>query len=332
MHAISVENLSKAYTYHEKATGLKGSAGSFFRRTTLTKHAVRSISFEIEEGGIVGFIGPNGAGKTTTLKMLSGILYPTSGTASVIGFVPWQRKTQFKMQFSLVMGQKNQLWWDLPACDSFYLNKCIYELGDKEYAATLDELTALLDVKHLLRVQVRRLSLGERMKMELIAALLHKPRIMFLDEPTLGLDVVSQRRMRDFLKQYNAAYRTTIMLTSHYMDDIADLCKRVIVINHGTIVYDGDLDRLSDLFGQHKLMKLRFSSPVTAETLCEYGRLRDFDGIAATIEVPKCSVRERSRSALDLLPVVDCNIEDVPIEEAVSLLYQGNDHRRDPHA
>jgi ABC-2 type transport system ATP-binding protein len=224
---------------------------------------VRQISFQIEEGEMVGFLGPNGAGKTTTLKMLSGILHPTGGTASVLGFTPWERKKAFKMQFAIVMGQKNQLWWDLPANESLYLNKCIYEVDDRTYQATLNELTELLDVKDLLSVQVRRLSLGERMKMELIAALIHKPKLIFLDEPTIGLDILSQKKMREFFKYYNREKKATIILTSHYIADIEDLCKRSIIINQGRIVYDGDLQGVNEVFAQSKVIKLQLSVPVS---------------------------------------------------------------------
>jgi ABC-2 type transport system ATP-binding protein len=216
------------------------------RREKLIKEAVKSISFNVEPGEIVGFIGPNGAGKTTTLKMLSGILFPTSGTATVGGFVPWERKKAFKMNFSIVMGQKTQLNWDLPALESFNLNKCIYEVEDAEYKKTIGELIDLLEVEPLLRKQVRRLSLGERMKMELIAALVHRPKIIFLDEPTIGLDFMSQKTVREFIKQYNEKTGATILLTSHYMGDIESLCKRAIIINDGNIIYDGNLSDITN--------------------------------------------------------------------------------------
>ncbi len=213
---IDVQHLSKSFDYYHKELGLRSSFKNLFRRQKLTKEAVREISFQIQEGEMVGFLGPNGAGKTTTLKMLSGILHPTGGQASVLGFIPWERRKAFKMQFAIVMGQKAQLWWDLPANESLYLNKCIYEVDDKTYQATLAEMTELLDVKDLLNVQVRRLSLGERMKMELIAALIHKPRLIFLDEPTIGLDILSQRKIREFFKYYNQEKKATVTLTAVY--------------------------------------------------------------------------------------------------------------------
>jgi ABC-2 type transport system ATP-binding protein len=325
---IKATNLSKTFDYYKKDLGLKNSLKNLFYREKLTKTAVDSISFEIEEGEIVGFLGPNGAGKTTSLKMLSGILHPTGGEASVLGYVPWERKKAFKMQFAIVMGQKNQLWWDLPANESLYLNKCIYEIDDKTYQSTLAELTELLDVKDLLNVQVRRLSLGERMKMELIAALIHKPRLIFLDEPTIGLDIISQKKFRQFFKYYNQEKKSTIILTSHYMDDVKDLCKRVIVINQGRIVFDGDLQRVNDVFAQSKIIKLQLSAPVAPETLASFGEVREHSEFTATLQVPRVDLKECSKAILDQLPVIDFNIEDIPVEEGIGLLYQrqGTEH------
>lgn len=322
MKIIEVNNLSKSFSYYKKDVGLKSSFKNLFHREHLVKHAVQDISFEIEEGEIVGFLGPNGAGKTTTLKMLSGILFPTSGTASILGYVPWKRKKDFKMNFSIVMGQKTQLWWDLPANESFYLNKFIYEIDDKEYNNTLAEFSELLEVKDLLKVQVRRLSLGERMKMELIAALLHKPKLMFLDEPTIGLDILSQKKIRDFLKYYNHQSKTTILLTSHYMNDIESLCKRSIIINQGKIVYDGELSAVNKLFSEKKLIKLQLSSVVEDSLLNKFGSIREYDGLNATLEVNKSELKQFSKLILEEMPVMDFNIEDIPVEEGISLLYQ----------
>ncbi|MBK9745407.1 MAG: ATP-binding cassette domain-containing protein [Chloroflexi bacterium] len=319
---IQVRQLSKSFDYYTKELGLKNSIRNLFARKKLTKAAVSDISFEIDAGEMVGFLGPNGAGKTTTLKMLSGILHPTSGTASVLGYTPWERKKAFKMQFAIVMGQKNQLWWDLPANESLYLNKCIYEIDDKTYAATLGELTELLDVRDLLNVQVRRLSLGERMKMELIAALIHKPRLIFLDEPTIGLDIVSQKKFREFFKYYNQQERATIILTSHYMEDVKDLCKRTIVINEGQIVYDGDLAQVNDVFAQSKLIKVQLSAPVSPETLAAFGVVREHTDLTATLQVPRAALKESSKIILDQLPVTDFTIEDIPVEEGIAELYQ----------
>jgi ABC-2 type transport system ATP-binding protein len=322
MAVISVDKLAKSFSYYKKETGLKSSLKNLVRREKLTKQAVKSLSFAIEEGEIVGFLGPNGAGKTTTLKILSGILVPTGGEAKVLGYTPWERKKDFKMQISIVMGQKSQLWWDLPANESFQLNKHIYELDEKAFQFTLAELTELLDVKDLLGVQVRRLSLGERMKMEIIAALIHKPRVMFLDEPTIGLDLISQKKMRDFIRYYNEQTHTTVLLTSHYMDDIEDLCKRSIIINEGRLVYDGDLNRVNDIFSGRKLVKVQLSQAVGQERLAGYGAVKAFDGFNGTIEVDKQNIRAICMSILDSLPVVDFNIENIPIEEGIVLLYQ----------
>ncbi|NOW06646.1 ABC transporter ATP-binding protein [Clostridium beijerinckii] len=322
MSIIKVNNLSKEFTYYEKDAGIKNSLKNLFSRKELIKTAVKDISFEIEEGEIVGFLGPNGAGKTTTLKMLSGILYPSGGSASIMGYTPWERKKEFKKQFSIVMGQKNQLWWDLPANESLYLNKCIYEIEDKEYKKTVGELTELLDVKDLLKVQVRRLSLGERMKMELIASLLHKPKILFLDEPTIGLDIISQRNIRDFINNYNKEAKTTVILTSHYMHDIEDLCKRTIVINDGKIVYDGDLKKVNEVFSKTKIIKLQLEVPVKSELLETFGKVKEHSGLNAILEINKTDIRNQSKMMLDKLPILDFNIEDIPIEEGIAMLYK----------
>ncbi|MBN1563140.1 MAG: ATP-binding cassette domain-containing protein [Anaerolineae bacterium] len=322
MMIIQVNHLSKHFEYYQKELGLRSSIRNLFSREKLTKAAVDDICFAIEEGEMVGFLGPNGAGKTTTLKMLAGILYPTSGAASVLGFTPWERKKAFKMQFAIVMGQKNQLWWDLPANESLYLNKCIYEIDTATYERTLAELTELLDVQNLLNVQVRRLSLGERMKMELIGALIHKPRLIFLDEPTIGLDIVSQKKFRQFFKYYNEQHHTTIILTSHYMEDIKDLCKRAIVINQGHIVFDGNLQAVNEVFSQSKIIKLQLAAPVDQSDLTPYGEVREFSAFTATIQVPRLKVKEYSKRILDQLPVSDFNIEDVPVEDGIARLYQ----------
>ena len=322
---IEVKQLAKSFEYYTKEVGLKSSLRNLFARQKLVKEAVKGVSFSVEEGEMVGFLGPNGAGKTTTLKMLSGILHPTAGTARVLGYTPWERKKAFKMQFAIVMGQKNQLWWDLPANESLYLNKCIYEVDDRTYRQTLGELTELLDVKDLLNVQVRRLSLGERMKMELIAALIHKPRLIFLDEPTIGLDILSQKKIREFFRYYNQEKKATILLTSHYIDDVENLCKRAVIINQGDIVYDGDLLRVNEVFAQTKLIRLQLEQSVLPSELAQFGRVKEFGELTATLEVPRADLKLRSMAILDKLPVVDFNIEDIPVEEGIALLYQRKD-------
>ena len=322
MSVISIDKLSKSFSYYKKEAGLKSSLKNLMRREKLVKEAVRGISFEIGEGEIVGFLGPNGAGKTTTLKMLSGILVPTGGKASVLGYTPHERKKDFKRQISIVMGQKSQLWWDLPANESIQLNKHIYELDEKEFRKTQEELTELLDVKDLLGVQVRRLSLGERMKMELIVALIHRPRVMFLDEPTIGLDLISQKKMREFIRYYNEQTHTTVLLTSHYMDDIEDLCKRAVIINEGRIVYDGDLARVGDAFSGKKLVKVQLSGQVGLKALERYGAVKQFDGFNATIMVDRQDIKPICKSILDDLPVQDFNIENIPVEEGIVQLYR----------
>jgi ABC-2 type transport system ATP-binding protein len=319
---IEADQLSKSFDYYQKELGLKNSFKNLFHREKLVKEAVRAISFQIEAGEMVGFLGPNGAGKTTTLKMLSGILHPSGGRAKVLGFVPWERKKAYKMQFAIVMGQKNQLWWDLPASESLYLNKCIYEVEDRSYQATIGELTDLLDVKDLLNIQVRRLSLGERMKMELIAALIHRPKLVFLDEPTIGLDIISQKKIREFFKFYNQQHHTTFLLTSHYMEDIENLCRRVIIINQGQLVYDGELSQVNPYFAQFKNIKLILSEEVSQETLAGFGRVKEYTGFTATLEIQRQDLKEISKSILDRLPVVDFNIEDIPVEDGISLLFQ----------
>ncbi|QJC51166.1 ATP-binding cassette domain-containing protein [Paenibacillus albicereus] len=316
MHAaIEVDRLEKIFPYYKKEVGFRQSVRNLIRRERLLRHAVRGISFSIEEGEMVGFLGPNGAGKTTTLKMLSGILHPTSGTARVLGHTPWERKKAFKQQFAIVMGQKSQLWPDLPAGESIYLNKCIYGVDDGDYRRTLGELSEMLDVQELLGVQVRRLSLGERMKMELIASLIHRPRLIYLDEPTIGLDLMSQRSVRRFLGEYNAAHRATVILTSHYMKDIEDLCPRVVLIRDGGLHYDGSLKGVAAVIRERKLVKLHFDREVSREELAAYGSVQEHAGLYAALEVDKPEVRAVSSQLLDRFPVVDFTIEDLSVED-----------------
>ena len=294
-----------------------GSLRSLVARKYETVKAVDDISFDIAEGELIGFIGPNGAGKTTTLKCLSGLLYPTSGEASVMGFTPFERKNPFLKQIALVMGQKNQLWWDLPAVETFLLNKEIYEIEDSQYKTTLGELVELLDVEKLLKVQVRKLSLGERMKMELIAALIHSPRVLFLDEPTIGLDVVMQKKMRDFIASYNQLHKSTILLTSHYMEDVRQLAKRVIIIDHGKILYDGKLDSLVKKFAKHKVLSVILDEYVAPEKLAEVGELVSYDFPKAVIRVPRSASNVAAADLLQKFPVDDLNIEEPDIEDII---------------
>src|SRR5437763_3339969 len=258
MPIIEAHGLSKTYRVFQKKEGFLGAVRGLFRREYKEVRAVDGVDFSIEPGEMVAFLGPNGAGKTTTLKMLSGLIYPSSGTACVLDFVPWDRLDAFRRQFALVMGQKNQLWWDLPAADSFALHREIYSLPDDQFRQTLGELTELFQVRELTRQPVRELSLGERMKMELIAALLHRPRLLLLDEPTIGLDVVAQVTIQKCLKEYNASRGVTMLLTSHYMRDVEALCQRVLVITHGKVIYDGPLSGITERFGRDKLVKLQF--------------------------------------------------------------------------
>ena len=319
---IDVADLTRDFEYYEKESGLKGSLKNLFSRTKNIRHAVSGISFHVDEGEIVGFIGPNGAGKSTTLKMLSGILFPTSGTATVNGYVPWERKEAFKRSFAFMAGQKSQLWTDLPASESLYLNKCIYEIPDSQYKATVDELTEMLGVRDFLKVQVRRLSLGERMKMELIAALLHKPSVFLLDEPTIGLDILSQQAVRNYLKEYNKKYGATILLTSHYTKDIEDLCDHTIIINKGKKVFDGSIKNLRK-FENIKTVVLSFSKVVDPALLAEFGQVLETDQNKATIEMQKDSISQVVPRILATFPVEDFTIEDLPLEKIIESIYRG---------
>ncbi|HBB36884.1 MAG: ABC transporter related, ABC-2 type transport system ATP-binding protein [Candidatus Moranbacteria bacterium GW2011_GWC1_45_18] len=323
MLIIKVSNLSKTYEYYKKQLGVWASVKGLFRREKLHKEAVKEINFSIEEGELVGFLGPNGAGKTTTLKMLSGILYPTSGEAKVLGYTPWKRQPEYQKQFALVMGQKNQLWWDLPAMESFILNKEIYEVSDADFKENLDELVELLDIKDILDVQVRKLSLGQRMKCELVAALLHKPKVLFLDEPTIGLDVVAQKNIRDFIKQYNQKNKTTIILTSHYMEDVKELCKRVIIIEEGKIGYDGDLARLIEKYAPYKVLKITFEGEGVKEVdIREFGEMHQFAPHSITLRVPREKAKNVARDILSSnLPVDDILIDEVDISDVVRKIF-----------
>ncbi len=321
---IEVRNLTRVFRTYKKIPGFWGGVKGLFRRDFEEIAAAKDISFDIAEGEFVGFLGPNGAGKTTTLKMLSGLIFPTGGTARVAGFEPKKRENAYRRLFALVLGQKNQLWWDLPAIESFVLLRHIYGIPEAQYRETLNELVALLGVEAKLNVMVRELSLGERMKMELIAALLHRPRVLFLDEPTIGLDVVSQKAVRNFLRAYNRKYRVTILLTSHYMADIQELCERVIVINKGRKIYDGSLDRLEGGSGSRKkIIKFLPQDPAAFPPgwKSAHGEPARSPEGALTLTVPADAVIALSQEILSTGPVADITIEDVPLEDVIAELF-----------
>ncbi len=319
---IETHGLTKIYRVYQKQEGLLGAIRGLFRRRYREVRAVDGISFRIESGEIVGFLGPNGAGKTTTLKMLSGLIYPTSGTARVLGFVPWERANAFRRQLALVMGQKNQLWWDLPAADSFALHRAIYSLPLDQFQQTLDELTDLFGVAHLLRQPVRELSLGERMKMELIAALLHQPRLLLLDEPTIGLDVVAQVSIRRCLREYNRRRGVTILLTSHYMKDVEALCERVMVIRHGQLIYDGPLAGIIEQFSQSKLVKLQLAEEADPVPFRRYGEVVHADGPLIELRVERRRLPEVLAAILDHHRVLDLNVQDPPLEQVIARVFE----------
>ena len=320
--SIQLRELSKYYQVHRKAAGLRSSLRNLFRREYETVKAVDGVTLDIQEGEVVGFLGPNGAGKTTTLKCLSGLLYPTSGSANVLGFVPHRREEAFLSQITLLMGQRNQLLWDLPAMETFLVNQAMYGIPEAQFRETLDELVALLDLEPLLTKQVRKLSLGERMKCEIAAALLHRPRVLFLDEPTIGLDVTAQAAIRDFLRAYNHRQQVTILLTSHYMADVVALARRILVIDHGHLIYDGDLQALIERTAPYKLLRLTFSQPVDASDLALLGEVEESDGLKVTLRVPRESSTQVAASALTGLPVSDIAIEEPPVEQIIAEVFR----------
>ncbi|MBI2192615.1 MAG: ATP-binding cassette domain-containing protein [Planctomycetes bacterium] len=325
MPVILAQHLTKVYRVYKKPPGFLVALRGLFRRRYDEVRAVQEASFSIEKGEMVAFLGPNGAGKTTTLKMLSGLITPTSGAAEVLGHVPWQRENSYRRRFSLVMGQKNQLWWDLPAEESFLLNKEIYGVSDEAYRLRLGELTDLLQVHGVLQHPVRELSLGERMKLELIAALLHSPEILFLDEPTIGLDVVAQRSIRECIRAYNREKGITILLTTHYMRDVEELCERVIVMNHGRVMHDGPISAILERYSSHKRLRVRFRTPPGEHELAGLGKLVRFEPPTATLEVERPDVPARSSEILRRFAVEDISIEEIPIEEVMANLFQGTE-------
>jgi ABC-2 type transport system ATP-binding protein len=327
MPAIKVSDLTKAFRTYKKEPGFAGALRGLVRRKYEQTVAVDGVSFVVEPGELVGFLGPNGAGKTTTLKMLAGLLYPTSGSARVLGFVPWERDDGYRRQFALLLGQKNQLWWDLPARESLELNARIYGIEHSLMERRVAEMSELLRVRDKLSVSVRELSLGERTKMELIASLLHQPKVLFLDEPTIGLDVVSQKIVREFLRDHNVRHQTTIVLTSHYMADIQELCRRVIIIDHGRIFFDGLLDEVVDRFVDSKLVTIHCEGLADCPTdqLGKYGEIVQHNPGSIQLRIKRDRVIPACKALLDELPVSDIDIQEVPIEEVIRRIFDRRD-------
>lgn len=321
MTIIDVQQLSKVYPVPVKTPGFKGSVKHFFRRTYRQVEAVKQISFAIEPGEVVGFLGPNGAGKTTTLKMLTGLVHPSSGQVQVAGQIPFRRQRDFLQQITLVMGQKQQLLWDLPTLDSLRINGAIYGLSDKEFRYRVDELGEMLSLGGLLNQPVRKLSLGERMKAEMLAALLHRPQVLFLDEPTLGLDVNAQVAVRNFLKDYNQRYGATVLLTSHYMADITALCQRVLLIYQGKLIYDGRLNGLLNQFAPYREVTLDLDQPVAADVLTAYGEVEQVEGCRASLIVRREDLTTAVARLLADFKVQDLTVTDPPIEEVIGRVF-----------
>ncbi len=321
MPTIEISGLTKTYRVYQKQEGLLASVRGLFRRQYKSVYAVRGIDLAVEQGEFVAFLGPNGAGKTTTLKLLSGVLTPTSGSARVLGHVPWLRENVYRRRFALVMGQKNQLWWDLPAQESFRLHQEIYRIDPADFDRARDELTELLKVRALLKQPVRELSLGERMKMELIAALLHSPEVLFLDEPTIGLDVIAQHNIQTFLRHYQQLRKITILLTSHYMKDVAALCRRVVIIAGGRIMYDGSLSGIVDRFSSHKIVTLQWAEDHTPGDLSRYGEVLEGAAPKSRLRIRRDLVPEVLAGILADHPVEDVSVEDPPLEEVIAELF-----------
>jgi len=312
---IHIDQLEKVFIVPEREAGLRAATRSLFRRKNREVKAVDQITFNVSPGEVVGFLGPNGAGKTTTLKMLSGLLYPTGGIARVLGYEPSRREKAFLRQITLVMGQRNQLAWDIPAMDSYELSRAVYQIPRQQFKQSVDEMVELLELKDIINKPVRNLSLGERMKAEIAGALLHLPQVLFLDEPTIGLDVTMQRRIRTFIAEYNQRYGATVLLTSHYMADVVALCRRVIVIHHGKILYDGDLSGLVDKFSAQKTIVLTL--PDSSVDLSAYGAVIARDADQVTLEVPKAETSRITARLLTDFPISDLTVEDPPIEDVI---------------
>ena len=321
MSIVLAENLSKVYPVAVKEPGLKGTISHFFSRTYRNIEAVKQVSFEIQSGEVVGFLGANGAGKTTTLKMLTGLIHPSAGRVRVAGDIPFQRKPAFLQQITLVMGQKQQLLWDLPALDSLKINAAIYGLSNQDYRRRVGELTEMLSLQDKLNQPVRKLSLGERMKAELLAALLHQPKVLFLDEPTLGLDVNAQLGVRNFLREYNQRYGATILLTSHYMADITALCERVMVIHQGQLVYDGSLARLVDNFAPYREVRVELAHPLAENELLPYGEIKSVEGQSVRFCIQREALTRTVAKILAELEVLDLSVTDPPVEEVIGRVF-----------
>ncbi|MDX6768697.1 MAG: ATP-binding cassette domain-containing protein [Elusimicrobiota bacterium] len=319
--ALEAKGLTKDYLSPLKEPGLLGGLKGLFTREYKSTRAVDGVDLALEQGELVGFLGANGAGKTTTLKMLSGLLTPTAGTATVLGHEPWKRETAYLKRISLVMGQRSQLWWEIPAYETFRLNQAVYDVPEPEFRRHLDELVDLLELGPHLAVPVKKLSLGERMRAELCAALLHQPALLLLDEPTIGLDVVMQKKVREFVKSYNKRHGATILLTSHNMGDVVELCKRVVVIDHGRLLYDGALDRLVARYADHKILRARFSAPVAAADLASIGAVVSLEDGVAVIEVPRKEVAAAAAALLRSYPVADLDVGEVAIDDVVRRLF-----------
>ncbi|WP_096595473.1 ATP-binding cassette domain-containing protein [Calothrix sp. NIES-2098] len=322
MPIIVAENLSKFYPVAVKEPGIKGTIAHFFRRTYRQIKAVQDVSFEIATGEVVGFLGPNGAGKTTTLKMLTGLIHPSSGRVRVAGQVPFARQEAFLQKITLVMGQKQQLIWDLPALDSLKINAAVYNIPDREFQRRVGELAEMLSLETKLTQPVRKLSLGERMKAELLAALLHRPQVLFLDEPTLGLDVNAQAGVRDFLREYNQRYQATVLLTSHYMADITALCQRVLLIHHGKLMYDGSLDELLERFAPYREIHVELAQCLPQEKLATYGEVQLLEGRTVRFLVPQETLTQTVSQILADLEVVDLKVTEPPVEEVIGKVFQ----------
>jgi ABC-2 type transport system ATP-binding protein len=319
LSAITLSNLQKSYFVPVREAGLKAAVRSLFQRETREVKAVKGVSLTIDHGEVVGFLGPNGAGKTTTLKMLSGLLHPTAGEATVLGYTPYNRQREFLRDITLIMGNRNQLQWDIPALDSFELNQAIYRIPEAAFKQTRDEFIELLDMQELVTKPVRNLSLGERMKVEIAAALLHRPKVLFLDEPTIGLDVTMQRRIREFIREYNRRYGATVMLTSHYMADVEALCKRVVVIHHGEILFDGALANLIERFSAYKRLVVTVDDP-TAD-LSTYGEVLSQEKGKITLQVSKKDTPRITSQLLNNLPIVDLTVEDPSVEDVIDEVF-----------